>query len=146
MDWTNSLLNSFASTALSCGQKALLMVKVLVVEDEAMVLVLAESVIQSAGYETISAASLSEAEALVSSPDSHLDLVFTDISLGDDTEGGVQIGRLVRKQRPAMPVLYTSGRNLTDGLKEMLVERSEFLPKPYTDTQLVEALAALLRS
>jgi two-component system cell cycle sensor histidine kinase/response regulator CckA len=139
-------LNSFASTALSCGQKALLMVKVLVVEDEAMVLVLAESVIQSAGYETISAASLSEAEALISSPDSHLDLVFTDISLGDDTEGGVQIGRLVRKQRPAMPVLYTSGRNLTDGLKEMLVERSVFLPKPYTDTQLVEALAALLRS
>lgn len=46
------------------------MTKVLVVEDEAMVLVLAESVIQSAGYETISAASLSEAEALVSAPDS----------------------------------------------------------------------------
>ena len=45
-----------------------------------------------------------------------------------------------------MPVLYTSGRNLTDGLKEMLVERSVFLPKPYTDTQLVEAIAALLRS
>ena len=122
------------------------MAKVLVVEDEAMVLVLAESVIQSAGYETISAASLSEAEALVSSPDNGLDLVFTDISLGDDTEGGVQIGQLVRRQRPATPVLYTSGRNLTDGLKEMLVEGSVFLPKPYTDTQLVEALAALLRS
>jgi len=122
------------------------MATVLIVEDEAMVLVLAESVIQSAGYETISAASLSEATALVSSVDSQLNIVFTDISLGEDTEGGVQIGRLVRQQRPAIPVLYTSGRNLTDGLKELLVERSEFLPKPYTDTQLVEALAALLRA
>ena len=122
------------------------MAKVLIVEDEAMVLVLAESVIQSAGYETISAASLSEATALVSSKDGHLDLVFTDINLGDDAEGGVQIGHLVRQQRPAVPVLYTSGRNLTDGLKEMLVDRSDFLPKPYTDTQLLEALAALLSS
>ena len=109
-----------------------------------MVLVLAESVIQSAGYETVSAASLSEAEALVGSQDGHLDLVFTDISLGEDKEGGVQIGQLVRQHRPDIAVLYTSGRNLTDGLKELLVERSEFLPKPYTDTQLVEALAALL--
>src|SRR5579871_1762031 len=137
--------NFVPAAALSCGQKAFLMAKVLVVEDEAMVLVLAESVIQSAGYETISAASLSEAEALVSSLDGHLDLVFTDISLGDDTEGGVQIGHLIRQQHPATPVLYTSGRNLTDGLKEMLVERSVFLPKPYTDTQLVEAIEALLR-
>jgi len=120
------------------------MAKVLIVEDEAMVLVLAESVIQSAGYETVSAASLSEAEALVGSQDGHLDLVFTDISLGEDKEGGVQIGQLVRQHRPDIAVLYTSGRNLTDGLKELLVERSEFLPKPYTDTQLVEALAALL--
>lgn len=122
------------------------MARVLIVEDEAMVLVLAESVIQSAGYETVSAASLSEAEALVGSPESHIDLVFTDINLGDHAEGGVQIGKLVRQQRPAIPVLYTSGRNLTDGLKEMLVERSDFLPKPYTDAQLVEALAALLRA
>jgi CheY-like chemotaxis protein len=120
------------------------MAKVLIVEDEAMVLVLAESVIQSAGYETISAASLSEAEALVGSQDGRLDIVFTDISLGDDKEGGVHIGRLLRQQHPTIPVLYTSGRNLTDGLKELLVEGSEFLPKPYTDTQLVDALAALL--
>ena len=91
------------------------MAKVLIVEDEAMVLVLAESVIQSAGYETISAASLSEATALVSSQDGHLDLVFTDINLGDDAEGGVQIGHLVRKQRPAVPVLSTGGAILRTG-------------------------------
>lgn len=121
------------------------MARVLVVEDEAVVLVLAEFVIQSAGYETISAASLSEAEGLVNSPDGHLDLVFTDISLGDETEGGIQIGQLIRQQHPTTPVLYTSGRSLTDGLNEMLVEQSVFLPKPYTDTQLVEAIEALLR-
>ena len=42
------------------------------------------------------------------------------------------------------PVLYTSGRELTDGLKLLFIENSAFLPKPYTDDQLNAALAKLL--
>ena len=39
---------------------------------------------------------------------------------------------------------YTSGRGLTDGIRSLFVERSSFLPKPYTNEQLVEAVANLL--
>jgi CheY-like chemotaxis protein len=43
------------------------MATVLIVEDEAILLVLAESVLKTAGYETISAASLTEVQGIVES-------------------------------------------------------------------------------
>ena len=120
------------------------MATVLIIEDETPILVLADSVLESAGYRTITAATLAEAEALISS-DTQFDIVFTDVHLGEHHEGGVRVGRLVQQLRPGIPVLYTSGRNLTDGLKELLVEPGAFLSKPYTDKDLLEAIAQLLR-
>ena len=90
------------------------------------------------------ASTLSQAQAVIGSAE-HMDLVFTDICLGDHQEAGIHVGHSVRQLRPQTPVLYTSGFNLTDGLKELFVDRSEFLAKPYTDQQLIEALAGLLR-
>ena len=119
------------------------MARVLIVEDEAVLLILAESVIRSAGYETLSASTLSQAQALIGSAD-NLDLVLTDICLGDDKEAGIHVGQSVRQLRPQTPVLYTTGFNLTDGLKELFVDNSG-LEKPYTDEQLVKAIASLLR-
>lgn len=121
------------------------MASILVVEDEPTVLVLGESVLQRAGYETLTAGTLAEAQAVIHS-DQKLDLVFTDITLPENPEGGLQIGQLVRQARPGVPVLYTSGRALTDGMKELFVKRSSFLPKPYTDEQLISAVADLLRA
>src|SRR5579864_6002702 len=120
------------------------MATVLIVEDEAVLLVLAESVIHSAGYETLTASSLSQAQALIGSAE-NFDLVVTDINLGDDKEGGIHVGQLVRQLRPQTPVLYTSAFNVTDGMKELFVDNSEFLEKPYTDQQLIETVAKLLR-
>jgi DNA-binding NtrC family response regulator len=114
--------------------------KILVVEDEAMVLVLAESVLQDAGHETITASNVPQAEAIIQSGQ-RLDLIFTDISLEDQLDGGLQLGKLSN----GIPVLYTSGKPLTDGMQELLAERSAFLPKPYTTHQVVDAIAGLLK-
>ena len=59
---------------------------------------------------------------------------------------GIHVGQLVRQLHPQTPVLYTSGFNITDGLQQLLVDNSEFLAKPYTDVQLVEVVARLLRA
>jgi DNA-binding NtrC family response regulator len=117
---------------------------ILIVEDEAPILVLIESILQQAGYETLTAATLAEAQGVIHS-DKSIDLIFTDVNLGEDHEGGLQIGQIVRQARPNMPVVYTSGRGLTDGMKSLFVEPHLFLPKPYTNEQLVEAIASLLR-
>lgn len=120
------------------------MATVLIIEDEAMVLILAESVLQTASHETLSAGLLPEAKAIIES-DAKFDIVFTDITLGEERDAGIAIGKLVENKRPGTPVLYTSGRALSDGLQVLFIERSAFLPKPYTDIHLNAALAGLLK-
>ena len=113
-------------------------------DNEAPLLILAESVLKGAGYETVTAATLAEAQAIISS-DQKLDVVVTDITLNEDLEGGLQIGQFVRQLRPGTPVLYTTGRGVTDGMIQMFVEPSAYLAKPYTDKQLTTAVDELLR-
>jgi DNA-binding NtrC family response regulator len=117
---------------------------VLVIEDEAPLLILAESVLKGEGYETLTAATVAEAQAIISS-DQKLDVVVTDITLMEDAEAGLQIGQFLRQMRPGIPVLYTTGRGVTDGMIQMSIEPSGYLAKPYTDKQLTAAVAELLR-
>ena len=120
------------------------MATVLIIEDEAALLILAESVLQNAGYQTLTAGTLAEAEAVIQSG-KPIDAVITDIILSDDREGGLHVGQIVRRTAPDTPVLYTTGVQVTDGMKALFVWPYAFLPKPYTDHQLIEALATLLR-
>jgi len=121
------------------------MARIVIVEDETQVLMLAESVLQQAGHDTVSAGTVAEAQAVINSKDEKFDLVFADVQLGNHEEGGITIGKLVGQVRKGTPVLYTSGRPATDGMETLFVEPSAFLPKPYTAQQLTEAVADLLR-
>jgi CheY-like chemotaxis protein len=84
------------------------MATILLVEDEPPLLVLAESVLQEGGYETVSAATLAEAQALVHS-DKNIDLVFTDITLMDAQEGGCKSGSLSVRPDRAPPCCTPPG-------------------------------------
>jgi CheY-like chemotaxis protein len=120
------------------------MATVLIVEDEAMLLVLAESVLQTAGYDTLSASSVLEVQGIVES-ETKFDILFTDLTLHEDHDAGIEAAKLVVEKRPGTPVLYASGRALTDGLKALFVDNSDFVGKPYTDKLILEALEKLLR-
>ncbi len=120
------------------------MATVLVIEDEPALLILAESVLKNAGYETLTAGSLAEAQAVLTSSNPKIDIVFTDLILAEQREAGLQVGQVVRQTAPDTPVLYTSGAQITDGMKALFVWPYAFLPKPYTDDQLLEAIAGLL--
>lgn len=122
-----------------------MMSTVLVIEDEPTILMLAESILQRAGYETLSAASVAQAQSIIHS-DQTIDIVVSDINLVDQKEGGIQIGQMIRQSRAGTPVLYTSGTSLTDGMTSLFSEPSAFLPKPYTDGELLAGVAGLLRS
>ena len=115
------------------------MAKILIVEDEATILLLVKSVLKHAGHDTLTASTLTEAQAILDS-DQHLDLVVTDIQLGEGTEAGIQIGQIIAQSRAGTPVIYASGRALTDGMQQLLVEPSVFVPKPYTDEKMLAAL------
>jgi len=119
------------------------MAVVLVVEDEPTVLVLAASIIESLGHQALTASNGGQALALVEG-DGPIDLIFTDINLGDDGPNGLDIATAARARYPTVKVAYVSGELLTDGIRALMVEGSSFLPKPYTPEQIEETLGAAL--
>ena len=87
------------------------MALVLLAEDEALIRLSTEGDLQEAGHETISAATVEEARAVIAS-DRQLDALVTDISLLDDESGGLHLGQYLHEVRPGTPVLYTSAHQL----------------------------------
>jgi CheY-like chemotaxis protein len=118
---------------------------VLTVEDDEQVRVLAESILKGEGYETLSANGVNEALALLRS-DQKIDILFTDIQLGTDFQGGLDLAQEAVSLRPKIPVVYSSGRDLTDGMRALFVEHSLYLHKPYDPAKLTAAVGALVNS
>lgn len=119
------------------------MARVLLVEDEITVLILAESVIQGLGHSTFSAAGVTEALALFDDPGG-IDVLFTDIRLPESDLGGFELAQQVREKNPSLKVLYTTGETITDGMKALFVEGASMLPKPYTAEELAASIEATL--
>jgi CheY-like chemotaxis protein len=118
----------------------MIMAVVLIVEDEAALLVLAESCLQEHGHKTLSASSITEASTLLEGTD-QIDLLFTDIGLKDDLEAGLKLAVNAVAKRPDIRVLYTTGQAVTDGMRALFVPKSAMLVKPYTVDQLLTSLS-----
>jgi DNA-binding NtrC family response regulator len=118
---------------------------VLAVEDEVPVLVTAQSILVNAGYKVFTASTMDEALVTIRSKEK-LDLLFSDIDLLGDAQGGVQLGKEFARSCPGSPVLYTTARGITPGLVAMFVEPHGFLSKPYTTWELLTAVGNLLNS
>src|SRR5215471_2796589 len=114
------------------------MAVVLIVEDEAQVLVLAESYLQEHGHRTRSADAIDGALAILDAEE--VDVLFTDIGLHDDLHAGLELAKQARERRPDLKVLYTTGQTVTDGMKALFVAGAKLLEKPYTVDELAAAL------
>jgi len=117
------------------------MAVILIVEDEEQVRVLAESFLQAEGNKTLSAATVEQALALIEGEEP-VDLLFADLKIQGDLEGGLKLAKKAVEARPELQVLYTSGQAVTDGMTALFVEKSAFFPKPYTVEQLATTLLA----
>jgi DNA-binding NtrC family response regulator len=120
------------------------MLVVLIVEDEAVLLLMAESMLQEDGYQTISASTVDDAIAVIEDADRKIDLLVTDLGLHDQNKGGLAVGQAAAKSRPGLPIVYTTARGVTDSMVKLFVEPNRYIPKPYTNEQLVSAAADLL--
>ena len=120
------------------------MAKVLIVEDEEQVRVLAESYLREQGHSTLSAATSTEALAVLGVADG-VDLLFVDIGLRDDPHAGLNLAKEARQRNPNLKILYVTGHSVTDGMKALMVEGSALLQKPYTVEQLQHSLTAHFR-
>jgi CheY-like chemotaxis protein len=119
------------------------MAVILVVEDDALICMLAVMMIEDWGHQALSASDEGEALAILRSPQP-IDALFTDIYLKSAVLGGCDLADQAIKIRPQLRVLYTTGNSLTDKMKHLLVVGAHFLGKPYTQQQLQDSVADML--
>jgi CheY-like chemotaxis protein len=127
-----------AAAALPHGNET-----ILVVEDDALVRNFVIAQLQSLGYRTIAAANGPAAMALIDD-DKPFDLLFTDVIMPGGMTGR-QLADEVRKRRPAVKVLYTSG--YTDNAivhQGRLDPGVLLLTKPYRKSQLANMIRRAL--
>ncbi|WP_341989162.1 response regulator [Azorhizobium sp. AG788] len=111
---------------------------VLLVEDEALLRMLMAELLRGAGLRVIEAATADEAVAVLDAG-LHLDMVFTDVRMPGRMDG-VGLALTVRRDRPEVAVLVTSGDLAPDIARQM----PAFIPKPYDlDAVVVQILDRL---
>lgn len=117
---------------------------VLVVEDNPRVRRVAVTRLTMLGYRVIEAQSGPEAlELLSTTPD--VDLLFSDVVMSGGMSG-FELAREVRRSRPGLRVLFTSGYADPDALARERVEPDDeiMLRKPYSQDQLAVAVRRIL--
>jgi CheY-like chemotaxis protein len=112
---------------------------VLVVEDEFFVRYEVADRLRDAGYIVVETGSGEEAIALCRS-DMSIDIVFTDIKLAGAASGW-DVAENFQKDRPEVPILYTSGRSAD---LRRCVPKSAFVAKPYHHDDVLNAFRRLL--
>ena len=119
--------------------------RILVVDDDPMILKLIASMLEPAGYRTQSVGSAAEAmDAYQEAGSDPYRLVLTDLMM--PRKGGVELARQLLQQDPLANVLFMSGQPLTDGLQAQLpLDRAfSLVHKPFRPDRLLGAVRAAL--
>jgi CheY-like chemotaxis protein len=106
---------------------------VLVVEDEALVRLVAVDALADSGLPSFEAGDAEEALRLLDDH-SEISLVFTDINMPGEMDG-LQLARKVHETRPDVELIVTSGQQRL--LDRDLPDHGSFLCKPYRTSQLI---------
>ena len=115
------------------------MATVLIVEDQAQILALAQSLLEEEGYKTLIAPSAEDALVILAGSEP-VDALFVDIILNRDMQAGIELAKRAIELKPGLKVVYSTGLTLTDNMKTLLVPGAVILEKPYTLAQLLTSL------
>jgi CheY-like chemotaxis protein len=113
--------------------------RVLVVDDEALVRMLAVDYLEDAGFDVIEANDGAQALRLLSEQ-SGVRVLFTDINMPGIS--GLELARQVHDRYPRMGLIVTSGYE-RPSIAEMPGD-SHFLRKPYTSQQVTGLVHAMM--
>jgi len=111
---------------------------VLVVDDESLVLTMAETILSDFGYKVLTASNGQKALNILNQPGTKVDLVITDLVMPG--MGGRELMERIRQLDPNLPVMPTSGYVLSEDKKN----GAGYLQKPFTSTELLLKVRAAL--
>lgn len=115
---------------------------VLLVDDEYLVRMVAAEILEDAGLTVREAASADEAMAAINAHP-EIGLLFSDVNMPGSMDGIALAGEVARRW-PKVKILVTSGRQRIPD--NALPDSGTFLPKPYSASDLVQAVLDKLAS
>ena len=115
---------------------------ILLVEDEPLVLLVAQDALEAGGYVVVPVDHPSKAMSVLDERIAELAGLVTDIRLPGGTDGWA-IARHAREMRPDLPVVYTTGDSAGDWPVKG-VPNSVVVQKPYAAAQLLTAISTLM--
>ena len=118
---------------------------ILVIDDVGVVRKAAFHLLSDAGYRVFEAGSAAEALEVLATARQPIDLAMVDVVMPDVS--GVDLVRLIHEEWPAVRVLFMSAHPAEILVREGLDHPGVFfLAKPFTRTELMEKVEAVLRS
>lgn len=117
-------------------------VYLLLVEDEALIQIVAEEALVNGGYAVVCAHSGSEAISALDGDQNHFSGLITDIRLGIGPTGW-DVAKRAREIDPCIAVVYATGDSAADWAANG-VPNSIVLQKPFAHAQLVAAITGLM--
>ncbi|WP_321475071.1 chemotaxis protein CheB [uncultured Paludibaculum sp.] len=117
---------------------------ILLVEDEAIVRILARRILESFGYVVFEAADGREGLTFCETHPGQIDLLLSDVVMPE--LGGRGLAEGAMKVRPGLKVLFMSGHTQDTVLKEGILKGTPFLQKPFTPVMLAQKVRETLGS
>jgi CheY-like chemotaxis protein len=114
---------------------------ILVVEDEAILRMVAASFFEDAGFEVVEAADTGEALTVLESRED-IHLVFTDIDLPPSSVNGLTLAQAVTDRWPPIKIVIVSGHDVPG--EGTMLTGSRFFPKPYRAEEMIATVREML--
>jgi CheY-like chemotaxis protein len=115
---------------------------ILVVEDDVLVRSVAAAYLRECGFDVIEASGADEAIRVLQA-ELQVDIVFSDIQMPGSMDG-FGLAQWVRRERPWLKVILTSGAARTAKAAGDLCEHGPVLAKPYDHADLERHIRSLL--
>jgi len=117
---------------------------ILVVEDDEELRTLTADILESIGYQVITAVDGREALEIYLRNGQNIDLVFSDLVMPN--KSGVELFISLHKINPALKFVLVSGYSINELQGQIFEEMSALLMKPYTPKQIASLMTEILHN
>jgi CheY-like chemotaxis protein len=118
---------------------------ILIVEDEVLIRFVISAYLQECGFRVYEAGDAAEAIEIMEADRAAIDLVFSDVAMPGDMDG-FGLAQWIRKNRPGLAVVLTSGDAKKSATAKDLCENEPFFAKPYDVAQVVAQIRRLIET
>ena len=116
--------------------------KVLVVDDDAIVIKSCKRILEAEGFEVLTVPSADEALEIIRKYD--FDLLLVDVKM--PKHDGMYLMREIKKDLPDIPIIVMSGYPTPETVADVLkLGATQFIPKPFRPDELLKIIRPVLQ-